>query len=140
MLPTLISISKEKGNMENENKYSMWTVDEEFYGLEKQLLDKANRLVQERDAYELAKMLVLIDKEVYRYEEEARRLRLKGELNLDVYRELVSSYCNMKQKLFKLVNENKLSNDVSKIYRLMRFSNEVAGLYLAEYLQEIQGL
>ncbi|MGB9622446.1 MAG: hypothetical protein ACPL07_01250 [Candidatus Bathyarchaeia archaeon] len=126
--------------MENENKYSMWTVDEEFYGLEKQLLDKASRLVQERDAYELAKMLVLIDKEVYRYEEEARRLRLKGELNLDVYRELVSSFSMARQKLFKLVNENKLSNDVSKIYRLMRFSNEVAGLYLTEYLQEIQGL
>jgi hypothetical protein len=66
-----------------------------------------------------------------------RRLRLTGELDLDVYRELISSYNSIRQKIFKLVNENKLSNDISRLFKPMRFSNEVAGLYLAGYLQEL---
>ncbi len=68
-----------------ESGYSMWTVGEEFYGLEKQLLDKASRLVQGRDAYELAKMLVLIDKERARSRAEQRIMLEKapGQVKVD---------------------------------------------------------
>jgi hypothetical protein len=123
--------------MRGEGRYSVWTAGEELYVLEEELFKKAAQLVEKKDCYELARMLVVIDKEVYKYEEEARRLRLTGELDLDVYRELISSYNGIRQKIFKLINENKLSNDVSRLFKLMRFSNEVAGLYLAEYLQEL---
>jgi len=123
--------------MRGEGRYSVWTAGEELYVLEEELFKKAAQLVEKKDCYELARMLVVIDKEVYKYEEEARRLRLTGELDLDVYRELISSYNGIRQKIFKLINENKLSNDVSRLFKLMRFSNEVAGLYLAGYLQEL---
>jgi len=122
--------------MRGEGRYSVWTAGEELYVLEEELFKKAAQLVEKKDCYELARMLVVIDKEVYKYEEEARRLRLTGELDLDVYRELISSYNGIRQKIFKLINENKLGNDVSRLFKLMRFSNEVAGLYLAGYLQE----
>jgi hypothetical protein len=123
--------------MRGEGRYSVWTAGEELYVLEEELFKKAAQLVEKKDCYELARMLVVIDKEVYKYEEEARRLRLTGELDLDVYRELISSYNGIRQKIFKLINENKLSNDVSRLFKLMRFSNEVAGLYLTGYLQEL---
>jgi hypothetical protein len=122
--------------MRGEGRYSVWTAGEELYVLEEELFKKAAQLAEKKDCYELARMLVVIDKEVYKYEEEARRLRLTGELDLDVYRELISSYNGIRQKIFKLINENKLGNDVSRLFKLMRFSNEVAGLYLAGYLQE----
>jgi len=123
--------------MRGEGRYSVWTVGEELYVLEEELFKKASQLVEKRDCYELARMLVVIDKEVYKYEEEARRLRLTGELDLDVYREIISSYNSIRQKIFKLINENKLGNDVLRLFKLMRFSNEVAGLYLTGYLQEL---
>ena len=123
--------------MRGEGRYSVWTAGEELYVLEEELFKKAAQLAEKKDCYGLARMLVVIDKEVYKYEEEARRLRLTGELDLDVYRELISSYNGIRQKIFKLINENKLSNDVSRLFKLMRFSNEVAGLYLAGYLQEL---
>ncbi|WP_161997807.1 hypothetical protein, partial [Escherichia coli] len=100
------------------------------------LYEKAKLLAERRDCYELAKMLVMVDKEVYRYEEEARKLRLKGELELEVYREIISDFSEIKKKIFSILNENNLGNEVSRLYKLMRFSNELAGLYLREYLEE----
>ena len=39
--------------------------------LGEELFKKAAQLAEKRDSYELARMLVVIDKEVYKYEEEA---------------------------------------------------------------------
>lgn len=121
-----------------EKPYSMWSATEELYELGERLYRKAKILAERKDCYELAKMLVVIDKEVYRYEEEARKLRLKGELELDVYREIISDFSEIKKNIFNILTERNLSNEVSKLYKLMRFSNELAGLYLREYLEEAQ--
>ena len=85
-------------------------------------------------------MLVVINKEMYRYEEEARRLRLTGELDQDVCTELGSGYNNIRRKILDVIAEHKLNSEVSRLFRIMRFSNEVAGPYLTEYLEEIQGV
>ena len=119
-----------------EKPYSMWSASEELYELGERLFEKAKALAEKRDSYELAKMLTVIDKEVYRYEEEARKLRLKGELELDVYREIISDFSEIKRRIFSVLTERNLSSEVSKLYKLMRFSNELAGLYLREYLEE----
>jgi len=121
-----------------DKPYSMWTATEELYGLGERLYEKAKALVERNDCYELARMLAVIDKEVYRYEEEARRLRLTGELELDVYREIISDFSEIKRKIFNVLTERKLGSEVSRIYKLMRFSNELAGLYLREYLEEVR--
>lgn len=121
-----------------EKPYSMWIAGEELYELGERLYEKAKALVEKRDCYELAKILVMVDKEAYRYEEEARKLRLKGELDLDVYREIISDLSEIKKKVLSAAREMNLANEVLRIYKLMRFSNELAGLYLREYLEEMQ--
>lgn len=116
----------------------MWKATEELYELSEKLFEKAKALVEKRDCYELARMLAVIDKEVYRYEEEARRLRLRGELELDVYREIISDFSEIKKRIFSVLTETRLSVEVSKLYKLVRFSKELAGVYLREYLEEAQ--
>jgi len=119
------------------DKYSAWDAREELCDLEGVLLEKANMFAKSKDSYELARMLVVMNKEVYRYEEEARKLRLTGELNWDTYEELISRFYNVKRKIFDVVTQHKLNSDVSRLFKIMRFSNEVAGLYLTEYLEEV---
>jgi ABC-type phosphate transport system auxiliary subunit len=118
--------------------YSPWDASQEMYELEEVLFKKANKLAEKRDSYELAKMLVVINKETYRLEEEARKLRLTGELDLEVYRELVEDYANMRRRILEVITKKNLNNEVARLYKVMRFSSEVAGLYLTEYLQEIE--
>lgn len=118
--------------------YSGFEATEELCGLGSELLEKACRLAQEKDSYELARMLVILDKEVYRFEEVARKLRLTGELDIDVYKELISGYGKIRQRIFGPITEHKLNNEVARLFKIMRFSNEVAGLYLTEYLREIR--
>lgn len=120
--------------------YSPWDAREELYVLENTLYEKATVIAQNKDSYELARMVVVINKEMYRYEEEARRLRLTGELDPDVCRELASGYSNIRRRVLDLIAEHRLNGEVSRLFRIMRFSNEVAGLYLTEYLEEIQGV
>lgn len=79
----------------------------------------------------------MINKEIYRYEV-ARKLRLRGELDLEGYRELASGYSRLRRKILGLTSDNNLINDVLKFLRVMRFSNEVAGLYLTDYLDEVR--
>lgn len=118
--------------------YSPWDASQEMYELEEVLFKKANKLAEKRDSYELARMLVVINKETYRLEEEARKLRLTGELDLEVYRELVEDYANMRRRILEVITKKNLNNEVARLYKVMRFSSEVAGLYLTEYLQEIE--
>jgi ABC-type phosphate transport system auxiliary subunit len=117
--------------------YSPWDASQEMYELEEVLFKKANKLAEKGDSYELARMLVVINKETYRLEEEARKLRLTGELDLEVYRELVEDYANMRRRILEVITKKNLNNEVARLYKVMRFSSEVAGLYLTEYLQEI---
>jgi ABC-type phosphate transport system auxiliary subunit len=118
--------------------YSPWDASQEMYELEEVLFKKANKLAEKGDSYELARMLVVINKETYRLEEEARKLRLTGELDLEVYRELVEDYANMRRRILEVITKKNLNNEVARLYKVMRFSSEVAGLYLTEYLQEIE--
>jgi len=118
--------------------YSPWEASQEMYELEEVLFKKANKLAEKGDSYELARMLVVINKETYRLEEEARKLRLTGELDLEVYRELVEDYANMRRRILEVITKKNLNNEVARLYKVMRFSSEVAGLYLTEYLQEIE--
>lgn len=60
--------------------------------LELNLLEKADKLFKAKNYDAVAGLLVLIDNEIYETEREARRLRLKGSLDVEVYKTLMDGY------------------------------------------------
>ena len=96
-----------------------YTVDDalrEMNELRGKLLSRVERLVEKRDADGLARILVALNLEVERIESEARRLRLKGELDVEVYRALISGYTKLADSIWQYATKNGLGDDVRLLY------------------------
>ena len=96
------------------------------------------RYLRNNQPIEVARALVIINKELYRIEEEARKLRLRGELDFDIYRVLTARYDTLVRKITNLSYSYKLAHEVSVLFKALKFSNETAGIYLQEYLRGLE--
>ncbi len=115
-------------------RYSIDYAAEEIGELDAVLTPIVEKYLEEKPV-EVAKALVIVNKELYRYEEEARRLRLTGELDVDIYKTPVSRYRDLSNKILKLGYKYKIVHEVSTLHKALRFSSETAGIYLSEYLE-----
>lgn len=118
-------------------KYNVDYAAEEIGELEATLTPIIEKYLEENKPVEVAKALVIVNKELYRYEEEARRLRLTGGLDTDIYKAIISGYRALSNKILKLSYEYKLAYEVSTLHKALRFSSETAGIYLTEYLESV---
>ncbi|MCP8315788.1 MAG: hypothetical protein H3Z51_02855 [archaeon] len=116
-------------------KYGVDYAAEEIGTLELILIPIVERYLEEKKPIEVAKALAILNKELYRYEEEARRLRLTGELDIEIYKTIISGYRGLSSKILQLSYKCKLAHEVSTLQKALRFSSEIAGIYLAEYLE-----
>jgi len=66
--------------------YTKDDVINELYELEANLPEKADKLLKAKNYDCVAGLLILLDNENHEKEREARRLRLKGSLDVEVYK------------------------------------------------------
>lgn len=65
---------------------------DEIKELESRLLARTEELLENENYQEVVRMLSSINNELYQIEREAKRLRLMGKLDLDVYRALIDGH------------------------------------------------
>ncbi len=118
------------------SKYTADNALKELDSAEAIIMQKAEQHLEKSDALEVAKILTLVSRESYRIDEEARRLKLTGQLDLDVYNILSKGYHNIASRVIQLSYEYKLAHEVSTLHKGMKFSREM-DMYLAEYLRSV---
>jgi len=76
-------------------RYSEEDALKELKDPESIIMTKTENLLRNKNYREVAMLLVSIDNEIYETEREARRLRLMGRLNYEVYRTLMEDYIEL---------------------------------------------
>ena len=118
------------------SKYSNENALNELNAVQETLAQKVEQYLEKSNALEVAKILTLVTRESFHIDEEARRLRLTGELDLDVYNTLSKGYHDLANAILQLSYEYKLAHEVSTLHKSMKFSKEM-DTYLAEYLRSV---
>ncbi len=118
-------------------KYTTENALQEVDKAETVLLQKAEEYLEKSNALEVAKILTLVSRESYRIDEEARRLKLTGELDLDIYNVLSKGYHDIADSIMRLSYEYELAHEVVPLHKSMKFSKESVDTYLAEYLRGV---
>jgi len=89
--------------------------------LELNLLERADKLLKAKNYDGVAGLLVLIDNEIYETEREARRLRLKGSLDVKVYKTLMDGYHELSEKIVQCASNHGAPDQVKSIYAFHRY-------------------
>ncbi|MBI3859798.1 MAG: hypothetical protein HY296_06155 [Thaumarchaeota archaeon] len=116
-------------------KYNVDSVNLELSGLEAVLAERLTNSLETDDLLDVAKGLIALDKEVYKVEEDARKLRLTGQLDIQVYTALSGGYRRLSDRLTKLAQQDEHAREISTLYRALRFTNEAVSL--SDYLREL---
>jgi hypothetical protein len=133
ILATLIAVQKKILAM---SKYVTENALQELDNVEETILQKVEEHLEKSEALEVAKILTLVSRESYRIDEEARRLRLTGELDLDIYNILSKGYHGIATRIMQISYEYKLAHEVSALHKGMKFSRDM-DTYLAEYVRSL---
>lgn len=115
-------------------RYTTDSVNLELRNLEAVLADRLTNSLETSDFLDIAKGLIALDKEIYKIEEDARKLRLTGQLDVQVYAELSAGYRRLSDRMFKLAHRDGHDREISSFYRALRFTNEAVSL--SDYLRE----
>ncbi len=93
----------------------------ELCELEVNLIEKADKLLKAKNFDGVAGLLVLIDNEIYETEREARRLRLEGNLDVNVYKTLMDGYHSLSEKIVGRASKYGLWDQVKSVYSFHRY-------------------
>jgi len=115
-------------------RYSVENVVEELNILERLLVSTIERYLEARDIINAAKGLIAVNKELYKIEEDARRLRLTGQLDLQIYDAFAKGYKRIADRIMKVAYERNYAHEVSVLHKALRFTKDAPTL--AEYLRE----
>ena len=115
-------------------KYNLDNVGLELSNLEAVLAERVTNSLETGDLLDVAKGLIALDKESYKIDEEARRLRLIGQLDAEIYGALNRGYRRLSEKMNRLVQQDDHLKEVQTLYRALRFTNEAVSL--SDYLRE----
>jgi hypothetical protein len=107
-------------------KYSKENALYELKELESKLLSRAEKLLREKNVDKVAGILISIDNEIYETEREARRLRLMGRLDYEVYRTLMDGYVDLQRQIIELSEKHGLEKDVRNMYSFLKIEASLA--------------
>ena len=118
-------------------RYSRTDVLDEVGEVEARMLSHVTTCLRGKNSIEVARALVIVSKEIYRLEEEGRRLRLTGELDPEIYKLLVLGFQRILSRIMNVAFSYNLLNEVSSLRKALRFSSDTAGIYIYVYLRGI---
>ncbi len=115
-------------------KYTTENALQELDNAEAIILQKVEQYLEKSNALEVAKILTLLGRESYRIDEEARRLKLTGQLDLDIYNVLSKGYHDIANRIMQVSYDYNLAHEVSALHKSIKFSKDI-DTYIAEYLR-----
>jgi len=115
-------------------RYSVENAIDEVKVLESVLTGRVEKYLESKDIINAAKGLIAINKEIYKVEEDARRLRLTGELDVHTHTALTNGYRQIAERIMKVAYEHHFAHEVSVLYKALRFTNDAPNL--SDYLRE----
>ncbi len=104
--------------------------------LETRLLQKAEILLESSNSFEVAKIYSLVRKEACKIDEDARILKLSSQFDPEMHDVMSEGYRDIGIRLIRVSHEYSLGNKVLEIHNMIRFSSEINGTYLEEYLRK----
>jgi hypothetical protein len=116
-------------------KHNLDSASLELNNLETVLSARVTNSLEAGDILDVARGLIALDKEAYKTEEEARKLRLTGQPDAEIYTALNRGYRRLHEKVNQLMKKDNHSQEISTLYRALRFTDEAQNL--AEYLREV---
>src|SRR6058998_3686289 len=99
--------------------------------LEPILLRRIEKYIQSDDIVNAAKGLIATNQEIYKIDEDARKLRLAGQLDVQVYEALTKDYKQISDKIMKIAYERKLAHEISALHKALRFTNDAKSVRLS---------
>lgn len=99
--------------------YSSEDALKELKEIESKFLYKTENFVRDKNPEAIARILLAIDNELFETESEARRLRLSGQLDVNVYRTLIDGYFGLQRQVIELSEKYGLGRDVRDKYSFL---------------------
>lgn len=115
-------------------KYNVEAANGELNTLESVLARRVEEYLEGNDVINAARGLVAVNKEIYKLEEDARELRLTGELDVEIYRALRNGYSRIAERIMTIARGFHYTREISSLNRSLRFTNEASSL--TDYLRE----
>ena len=107
-------------------KYSTKESLNELSELESRVLSRTEDLLRNKNCRGVAEILISIDNEIYQTEREARKLRLMGRLDYEVYRSLIDGYVEIQKHIIELSEKYGLDGEVKSMYQFLRVEESLA--------------
>jgi hypothetical protein len=107
------------------SKYTAENAFSELDNAETILLQKVEKHLEHSEPYEVAKILTLVNRELYRIDEDARTLRLTGELDHDIYTAMSKTYHDIARRIMQLAYDYKLGHEVSVFHKSLRLARRL---------------
>jgi len=108
------------------SRYSRKEALSELNYLESLIIARVENFLKSKDSRAVAEILISIDNEIYQTEKEARRLRLMGRLDYEVYRTLMDGYAKLQKQIIELSKEYGLERDVKEVYSFLKLEASLA--------------
>ncbi|MEM5854277.1 MAG: hypothetical protein QXG39_09375 [Candidatus Aenigmatarchaeota archaeon] len=108
------------------SRYSRKEALSELNYLESLIIARVENFLKNEDSRAVAEILISIDNEIYQTEKEARRLRLMGRLDYEVYRTLMDGYAKLQKQIIELSKEYGLERDVKEVYSFLKLEASLA--------------
>jgi hypothetical protein len=99
------------------------------------VLSYAELLVKKKKVVEVAKMYALVKRESEKVESEARKMRLTGTLDVEVYKNLTSGYDTLGRSILEIAKSQWLVGDVHVLSRCYYKTIDKQWSSLAEYVR-----
>jgi hypothetical protein len=115
-------------------KYNVESANIELNSLESVLASKVEYYLKKNDTINAAKGLIAVNKELYKIEEDGRKLRLTGQLDVQVYEALTKGYKQIADRIMNIAYKHNYAHEVSVLHKALRFTNDAPTL--ADYLRE----
>ena len=101
-------------------QYTVKDALQELNELRDNLQSRMSKLLSKRDVEKVAYILFSLENEMAEIEREARRLRLRGELDLKVYRTLIKGYQEFMKMIMEESAKHGVERDVKNYYTFLK--------------------
>lgn len=93
--------------------------------MEHDVFENVRNYLESGEWREVVQILLDVDNEVDLIIKEARRLRLQGKLDLEIYSVLINGYSNVRERIYELAGEHGVLKQVRGLYNFNKYAVKV---------------
>ena len=108
-----------------KERYTVQEAQRELKGVWHDVFENVRNHLEAGEWREVVQILLDLDNEVDLIIKEARRLRLQGKLDLEIYSILINGYSNLRERIFELAGEHGVLKHVKSLYNFNKYAMKV---------------